>query len=135
MILRKIASTLLSSPILSLYCVISLFPYHLGFVNTVFCVAFLIGIRIMNLSEEDIVYPVDDPSWQVPYHDADFPNIISGLLYYFSTAVRAQLAREKAGKTLSPHLKLYQIDLDYAKGCILAKRLIEVKTKKIFLNC
>ena len=90
------------------------------------------GIHIMNLREESIQYPEDDPTWQVPYNNADIASLIAGMNHYFSVAIRNQLAREQSGNVLQSNLPLYQVDLDYAKGCILSQRLLEVFTLCLF---
>jgi hypothetical protein len=86
---------------------------------------------VLNSSDIFIPNPADDPSWSIPYHNADIEAIIDGMVYYFSAAERNQVIRDKLGS--SPrNVPLYELDLDFAKGCILSKRLLEVSCKTFF---
>jgi hypothetical protein len=98
---------------------------------------FLTGIQVLNSFDNFIPNPADDPSWSIPYHDADLEGIVEGMVYYFSAAERNQIVRDKLGNG-SLDVPLSEIDLDYAKGCILSKRLLEVGIPVIatfFFNC
>jgi hypothetical protein len=92
----------------------------------------------MNLLEKEVTSPADDPNWIVPYHNAAVENIVDGMVYYFSTAMRNQLVREKAGKSKnSSSTVLTQIDLDYARAVILTTKLLTVMTffRFILFDC
>ena len=59
--------------------------------------------------------------------------LVQGLFLYFSNAIRNQVIREKAfvardsdGQSSSQAIALYHRDEDYAKGCILSQKLLEV---------
>jgi hypothetical protein len=86
------------------------------------------GMKILNLLEKELTSPADDPNWIVPYQNAAVENIVDGMVYYFSTAMRNQLVRENAGKEKrnASSTPLSQIDLDYARAVILTTKLLTV---------
>jgi hypothetical protein len=86
---------------------------------------FLSEIRVLNSPEQHIPNPDSDSSWQIPYFTADLEVIIQGIVYYLSTTIRNRdnSVNMEQNSTLRP---LYEIDSDYTKGCILAKKLLEV---------
>jgi hypothetical protein len=58
--------------------------------------------------------------------------LIEGLLFYFSAAVRNEIIREKNNNTKANEgTPLYQIDFDYAKGCILSQKLHEMDVEEL----
>lgn len=85
----------------------------------------------MNLFEDSVSFPVDDPSWQVPYHGAGFSTVIEGLSNFFTNAIRNQLTREKNMSKVPENTPLYSVDVDYAKGCILSQELCAVSYFRI----
>jgi hypothetical protein len=84
-----------------------------------------LGIRVLNSPEIEIPDPGDDPNWQVPYFSSNIEVIIQGVVYYLSTTIRNR-DNKVTSEQPSIHRPLYEIDADYAKGCILAKKLLEV---------
>jgi hypothetical protein len=61
--------------------------------------------------------------------------LVQGLLYYFSNAVRNQLLRENGALRVHNELRpLYTIDVEYAKGCILSQKLVEINVEELLHN-
>jgi hypothetical protein len=63
--------------------------------------------------------------------------LIQGLLYYFSNAIRNQLLREKGTLRSTSELHtvpLYKTDVEYAKGCLLSHRLLEINVDDLLLH-
>jgi hypothetical protein len=83
------------------------------------------GIRVLNSPEQEIPDPDDDRNWQATYLSSDLEVIIHGIVYYLSSTIRNRDNNMTHEQT--PSLRaLYEIDSDYAKGCILAKKMLEV---------
>jgi hypothetical protein len=83
------------------------------------------GIRVLNSPEQVIPDPDDDHNWQATYLSSDLEVIIHGIVYYLSSTIRNRDNNMTHEQT--PSLRpLYEIDSDYAKGCILAKKMLEV---------
>jgi hypothetical protein len=61
----------------------------------------------------------------MPYFSSDIEVIIQGIVYYLSTTIRNRDRKVNSEEPSSPR-PLYEIDTDYAKGCLLAKKLLEV---------
>jgi hypothetical protein len=58
--------------------------------------------------------------------------LVQGLLYCFSNAVRNQLLRESGALRVHNELRpLYNIDVEYAKGCLLSQKLLEISVDEL----
>lgn len=83
-------------------------------------------MKVINSPEDkrELEFPGDDPSWLVSYHENKFTPVIHGMCYHFSVSMQNQVLEEEKAKREVP---LYQRDLDYSRGNILAHRLTEVR--------
>lgn len=56
--------------------------------------------------------------------------LIEGLLFYFSNAIRNQIVREnhhpENDSSQVQSSPLYEVDMEYAKGCLLAQQLLAI---------
>lgn len=60
--------------------------------------------------------------------------LVNGLFHYFTCAIRNQDTRTHRSALIGrddPHPPLYMIDQDYAKGCLLSKRLISINVSEL----
>mmetsp|Transcript_12931 Transcript_12931/g.13968 ORF Transcript_12931/g.13968 Transcript_12931/m.13968 type:complete len:954 (+) Transcript_12931:39-2900(+) len=87
-------------------------------------------VKVINDPEDKgaLEYIGDDPSWLVPYHENQFTPIIHGMCYHFSVSMQNQVLEEEKAKREVP---LYQRDLDYSRGNILAHRLTEMDGQQL----
>jgi len=87
-------------------------------------------VKVINSPEDkrELEFPGDDPSWLVPYHENQFTPIIHGMCYHFSVSMQNQVLEEEKAKREVP---LYQRDLDYSRGNILAHRLTEMDGQQL----
>jgi hypothetical protein len=63
--------------------------------------------------------------------------LVQGLLYYFSNAIRNQLIRENGALRVDNSLHsvpLYKIDIEYAKGCLLSHKLLEIHVDDLLIH-